>query len=105
MGFSREYLELFCSMDKGSKVAAESNESVVFFEVFGFFKKRWFFRKKNLNFWKQTILVNLMSNATETVKFLKTVRIWVFARKDGFSEKTFKFLKMARGIKFPVKCN
>ena len=44
-----------------------------------------------------------MSNATETVRLLKSLEIGLFARKNGFSEKTLKFLKMARGIKFAVE--
>ena len=46
-----------------------------------------------------------MSNATETVRLLISLEIGLFARKNGFSEKTLKFLKMARGIKFAVESN
>ena len=103
-------------MDKGSKVAAESNESVGFLDKLDS-KNRWFFRKRNLNFWKRLNLAVLMSTATETVSqfdvecgrnseisqnFQKLV---FFARKNGFSEKTLKFLKLERGIKFAVESN
>ena len=53
-------------MDRGSKVAAESSESAGFLDKLGS-RYRWFFRKRNLNFWKQLNLANLMSTATETV--------------------------------------
>ena len=53
-------------MDKGSKVAAESSESVGLLDILGS-KSRRFFRKRNLIFWKQLNLANLMSTATETV--------------------------------------
>ena len=53
-------------MDRGSKVAAESSESVGFLGNLSS-RNRWFFRKRNLNFWKQLNLANLMSTATETV--------------------------------------
>ena len=53
-------------MDKGSKVAAESSESVGLLDILGS-KSRRFFRKRNLIFWKQLNLAILMSTATETV--------------------------------------
>ena len=53
-------------MGRGSKVAAESSESVGLLDNLGS-RNRWFFRKRNLNFWKQQNLANLMSTATETV--------------------------------------
>ena len=53
-------------MDKGSKNVAESNESVGFLDKLDS-KIGWFSRKKNLNFWKELSLDNLMSSATETV--------------------------------------
>ena len=53
-------------MDTGSKVAAESSESVGFLDILGS-KSRRFFRKRNLIFWKQLNLAKLMSTATETV--------------------------------------
>ena len=46
-----------------------------------------------------------MSNATETVRLLKILEIGLFARKNGFPEKTLKLSKMARVISFPVECN
>ena len=52
-------------MDKGSKVAAESNESVGFLDKLDS-KNRWFFRKRNLHFWKQLSWANLISTATES---------------------------------------
>ena len=63
------------------------------------------FSKMKPEFLKTDKLVNLMSNATETVRFLKILEIGLFARKNGFSEKTLKFSKMARVIKFAVECN
>ena len=53
-------------MDTGSKVAAESSESVGFLDILGS-KSRRFFRKWNLIFWKQLSLDILMSTATETI--------------------------------------
>ena len=84
-------------MDRGSKVAAESSESVGFLDNLGS-RNRWFFQKRNLNFWKQLNLANLMSTATETVsqfdvecerksEISQNLQKFFFARKNGLSEK------------------
>ena len=116
MGFSREYLVLFCEMDKGSKVAAESNESVWFLDKLDS-KNRWFLRKRNLNFWKQLNLANLMSTAPETVSQFdvecernsevsqNSQNMGFLQEKMGFTLKILKFLKLARGIIFAVESN
>ena len=50
-------------------------------------------------------VANLLWNATEMVKFLKTFKIWVFKRKwMGFSKKILIFFKITRGSKFAVEC-
>ena len=85
-------------MDRGSKVAAaQLSESVGFLDNLGS-RKRWFFRKRNLNFWKQLNLANLMSTATETVSQFDVEcerkneisqnlqKLFFFARKKGLSE-------------------
>ena len=47
-----------------------------------------------------------MSNANETVRFLKTINIWVFLMKYiGFPKKILKVSKNADGSKFVVECN
>ena len=114
MGFSREYLELFCEMDKGSKVASELNESVGFLDKLDS-QNRWFFRKRNLNFWKQLNLANWMSTATETVSQFDVEcernseisqnfqNMGFLQEKMGFPLKILKFLKLARGIIFAVE--
>ena len=92
-------------MDKGSKLVAESTGLVGFLESLDFNKIDGFF-EKNLNFWKQLKFVNLMSNATETVRFLKTFKNWVFFQKKmGFPKITYKFSKMSRGFNSAVQCN
>ena len=84
-------------MDKGSKVAAESNEPVGFLDKLDS-QDRWFFRKRNLNFWKQLNLANLMSTATETVsqfdvecernsEISQNVQNLFFWKKDGVLER------------------
>ena len=45
-----------------------------------------------------------MSNANGTVRFLKTFKSWVFAKKGGFSGKILKLSKFADGNKFAVQC-
>ena len=91
-------------MDRGSKVAAESSESVGFLDNLGS-RNRWFFRKRNLNFWKQLNLANLMSTATETVSQFdvewernseisqNVQKLCFFAKKDGFSEKNLEMFE------------
>ena len=103
-------------MDRGSKVAAESSESVGFLDNLGS-RNRWFFQKRNLNFWKQLNLANLMSTATETVsqfdvecerksEISQNLQKLVFLQeKMGYRKKTLKVLKMARDIKFGVESN
>ena len=112
-------------MDKGSKVAAESNESVRFLDNLGS-RKRWFFRKRNLNFWRQPSWANFwrlpslaifMSTATETVSQFRVEcernseisqifkKLGFCKEKRVFRKKTLKFLKMARLIKFAVESN
>ena len=102
-------------MDKGSKVAAESIESVGFLDKLDS-KNRWFFRKRNLNFWKQLNLASLMSTATETVsqfdvecernsEISQNVQKLCFLQKRmGFPKKTLKCSKIADGNKFAVQC-
>ena len=91
-------------MAKGSKLAAKSNEFVGLLESLDTKKIDGFFRKRNLNFWKQLKLVNLMSNATETVNFLKTFKNWIFLQKKmGCPKKTLKFSKIADGNKLAVQ--
>ena len=103
-------------MDKDSKVAAESNESVGALDNLGS-SNRSFFRKSNLNFWKQLNLANLMSTATETVsqfdvqceknsEISQNFQKLEFLQEEmGFPKNTLNFLKMARGIKFVVESN
>ena len=43
-------------------------------------------------------------NATERVKFLKTLKIWVFLEKRYFSWKKTIFYKNVKGGKFAVEC-
>ena len=73
-------------MDTGSKVAAESSESVGFLDILGS-KSRRFFQKGNLIFWKQLNLANLMSTATETVSQFDVA----CERKSEFSQNLQKF--------------
>ena len=85
-------------MDRSSKVAAESSESVGFLDTLGS-RNRWFFRKRNLIFWKQLNLANLMSTATEMVSQFDVEcerkneisqslqNLVFFARKNGLPEK------------------
>ena len=101
-------------MVKGSKVVAVSNESVGFLDNLGS-KNRWFFLKKNLNFWKQLNLANLMSTATETVGHFDVrcerkseisqnfQKLGFLQEKMGFPRKNLKLLKMAGAIKFAVE--
>ena len=103
-------------MDRGSKVAAEYSESVGFLDNLGS-RNRWFFQKRNLNFWKQLNLANLMSTATETVsqfdvecerknEISQNLQNLVFLlEKKGYRKKTLKVLKMARDNKFGVQSN
>ena len=103
-------------MDKGSKVAAESNESVGSLDNLGS-NNRWFFPKRNLNFWKQLNLANLMSTATETVSLFDVQweknseisrnfqKLGFLQEKLGFPKETLKFFKVARGIEFDVESN
>ena len=84
---------------------------------FGFWKNRLFFRKGNLNFWKQLNLANLMSTATKTVSQFDVEcernseisqnfqKLTFLQEKMGFPKKTLKLLKKARGIKFAVESN
>ena len=44
-----------------------------------------------------------MSIANGTVRFLKTFKSWVFAKKDGFSEKILSFSKIADSNKVAVQ--
>ena len=86
-------------MDRGSKVAAESSESVGFLDNLSS-RNRWFFRKRNLNLWKQLNLANLMSTATETVSQFdvecwrnseisqNVQKLWFLQKKMGFPKKT-----------------
>ena len=91
-------------MAKVSKLAAKSTELVGFPDKLDS-KIRWFFRTRNPNFWKQLSLANLMSNANGTVRFLKTLKSWVFCKKKvGFPIKTSNFSKIANGNKFAVQC-
>ena len=46
-----------------------------------------------------------MSNANEPVRFLKTIKVWFFAKNMGFRKKILKFSKNADGSKFDVDCN
>ena len=93
-----------------------NQESVGFLDTLGS-RNRWFFRKRNLNFWKQLNLANLMSTATETVSQFDVECEWkseisqnlqklVFLQeKMSYRKKTLKDLKMARDIKFGVESN
>ena len=103
-------------MAKGSKLAAKSTELVGLLEKLGSEKTDGFFRKRNLNFWKQLILANLMSTATETVSQFDVECEWnievsqnvqelgFLRKKDGFYEKILKLLKIADGNKLAVQC-
>ena len=52
-------------------------------------------------------VANLLENAIEFARFLKTFKIWVFyQKKDGFfRKKILTVLKMAKGSKFAVECD
>ena len=103
-------------MDKGSKVAADSNESVGSLDNLGS-NNRSFFRKRNLNFWKQLNLANLMSTATETVSQFDVQckknseisqnfqKFGFLQEKMGFPKETLKFFKVPRGVEFDVESN
>ena len=79
-------------MDRGSKVAAESSESVGILDNLGS-RNRWFFQKRNLNFWNQLSLASLKSNANGAVRFLKTFKIcFFFKKKMGFSRDYLELL-------------
>ena len=49
-------------------------------------------------------IASLSKNATETVRFLKTFKVWVFfEKKDAFFEKKLIFFKIAKGGKFAIE--
>ena len=101
-------------MDKGSKFAAELNESVGLLDNLGC-RKRWFFRKINLKFWRQLSLASLRSTATETVSqfdvecernseiSLNVQKLCFLQRQMRFPKETLKFSKIAVGNKFAVQ--
>ena len=45
-----------------------------------------------------------MSNASGTMRILKTIKSWAFCKKRWVSEKSSKFSKLADGNKFAVEC-
>ena len=65
-GFREKILKIFVKMLKVANLPQVDWNSRIT-RKFGFWKNRWFFRKRNLIFWKQLNLANLMSTATETV--------------------------------------
>ena len=115
-GFREKILKSFVKMPKVANLPQVDWNSRIT-PKFGFWKDRWFIRERNLSFWKQLNLANLMSTATETVSQFDVEcernseisqnfqKLAFLQEKMGFPKKTLKFSKMARGIKFAVESN
>ena len=88
----------FSKKADGSKFVVESNwYSMISQKVqnLGYSKKTdGFFEKETWVFWNKLEIANLMSNANEIVRFLKTYKKLGFFQKKGSSWKKFEFFKI-----------